>query len=99
MRHVNVTGPAFQPTMRPEDNHERDLRDEVAKIAYTAMVQELGTNAEGLEGDVIPVVAKTVAKVSFDFADAFMRERYERESIARAEMQANIPDHLGQLNL
>ena len=68
----------------------QSLRDEVAKIAYTAMVQELGTNARGLTGDVVHAVAKTVAKVSFDFADAFMRERYERDSIARSNMQANI---------
>lgn len=75
------------------------LRDEVAKIAYTAMVQELGTNARGLKGDVVHAVAKTVAKVSFDFADAFMRERYERTCVKASMQSPSIPDHLGQLNL
>ena len=54
------------------------LRDEVSVIAYTAMVQELGTNAGHLTDDQILRASKTVAKVSHDFADDFMRERYER---------------------
>lgn len=72
------------------------LRDEVAKIAYTAIVQELGTNATGLNSDeVVGRDAKMTAKISFDFAEAFMRERYERESVARAMTQPNFGKYPG----
>lgn len=76
------------------------LRDEVAKIAFEKLMSE--TTAKDLAHKT-PVMAEHIAKLhatlAWDFADAFMRERYERESIARSKMQANIPDHLGQLNL
>ena len=57
------------------------LYDEVSVIAYTAMVQELGTNVALLTDDQILDASKTIAKVSHEFADAFMRERYERTCI------------------
>lgn len=55
--------------------------DEVSVIAYTAMVQELVTNVALLTDDQILDASKTIAKVSHEFADAFMRERYERTCI------------------
>ena len=57
------------------------LYDEVSVIAYTAIVQELGTNVALLTDDQILDASKTIAKVSHEFADAFMRERYERTCI------------------
>lgn len=69
-----------------EINHTK-LRDEVAKIAFESIIETTKIDPE------------FVARISFDFAEAFMRERYERDSILRQGLKANIPDHLGQLNL
>lgn len=89
MRHVNVTGPAFQPTMQAVDNYERDLRDEVAKKMFGALVDEFQTSKS----------PELIAKTSFDYADEFMRERYERTCVKASMQSPSIPDHLGQLNL
>lgn len=88
MRHVNVTGPAFQPTMQSADNHVRDLRDEVAKIALNQVLIEVRERQHTPSMDFI-------AKRTWDFVDAFMRERYERESVARATMKPNFGTYQG----
>lgn len=69
-----------------------ELRDKVALTAFNQILGEI--RERQLDPDV-----DFVAKRTWDFTDAFMRERYERECIARSGMKANIPDHLGQLNL
>lgn len=90
MQHVNVTGPAFQPTMQSVDNHERNLRDEVAKIAFEEFLVGPQVLSEICNGADVGTLSKTVAGLSYDFADAFMRERYERDSVARATMKPNF---------
>lgn len=69
------------------DETTSKLRDEVAKIAYAAVVSELGTNipqslSESLEH--LKLASKAAATVSWEFADAFMRERYERSCVQTA---------------
>lgn len=91
MQHVNVTGPAFQPTMQSVDNHERDLRDEVALAAFKEFLDGEQVMKDICNGMPTETIAKAVAAVSYDFVDAFMRERYERECVARAMMKVNIP--------
>lgn len=77
-----------------------ELRDRVALVAFEQLM--VGTTSQELASKT-KVMSETIAKLNavlaFDFAEAFMRERYERECIARSGMKANIPDHLGQLNL
>lgn len=95
--HVYITGPAFQPTMQAVDNHERDLIDEVAKIAFEKLLD--GSQAQ-IRNDIsmgIPVeqIAAATAKLSYDFVDAFMRERYERECVARTMVQPNFGKYPG----
>lgn len=70
------------------------LRDEVAKIAFEEFLIGPQVLSEICNGVDVEVLSKTVANLSYDFADAFMRERYERDSVARANMKANIPDRV-----
>ena len=69
-----------------------ELHDKVALITFNQILGEI--RERQLDPDV-----DFVAKRTWDFADAFMRERYERECVARSEMKADIPDRLGQLDL
>lgn len=91
--HVNMNGPAFKPTMQSTDNRERDLRDEVAKIVFSNMASDEAIGTAIAHDLDMKALAEQISRVSFNFADAFMRERYERDSIARSEMKANIPNN------
>lgn len=51
------------------------MRDELAKIAYTASVSELGTNVAHLSDEQLANAAVGVARVSYMFADAMMNAR------------------------
>lgn len=68
----------------------RNLRDEVAKIAYAEIVADMSRSSFIADKDA-PAVA---AKSAFDFAEAFMRQRYERDSALRAMQQARITTSL-----
>jgi hypothetical protein len=54
-----------------------EMYDEVAKKMFGAIVEEFQTSKSPAE----------VATISFDYADAFMRERYERMSVIAAMSQ------------
>lgn len=96
--HVNISATTFQPVMKAEENVGEDLYTQVARYCHEQIIRDTGMKDLGLCPDLVERNSKIAAKISFDFADAFMRERYERECIARSGMKANIPDHLGQLN-
>ena len=70
-----------------EINHTQ-LRDEVAKIAFNQVLGEVR------ERQLTPSM-DFIAKRTWDFVDAFMRERYERESVARATMKPNFGTYPG----
>lgn len=79
----------------PEDDSEMDgcklnkLRDEVAKIAFTNTLENL--NELNFEKNCsLKTITTHVATVSWEFADAFMRERYERSCVKFNNINAAI---------
>ena len=48
----------------------------------------------GLCPELVERNSKIAAKISFDFADAFMRERYERACVEASLQSPSIPDRI-----
>ena len=93
--HVNTAGSSFQPVMKAEEKVGEDLYTQVAKYCHEQIIRDNGLKdiahfpAGALEG-----MQKMSAKISFDFADAFMRERYERLSVTASMQSPSIPDRV-----
>lgn len=94
MRHVNMSAPAFQPVMKSEEKVGEDLYTQVAKYCHEQIVRDNGMKDLGLCPDLVRRNSEIAAKISFDFADAFMRERYERTCIKAAMQSPSIPDRV-----
>lgn len=74
MRHVSMKAQAFQPVMQEVSEEGEDLYTQVAGIMFGAIVNEFQTSKS----------PELTAKTSFDYADAFMRERYGRMCVKAA---------------
>lgn len=94
MRHVNFTGTAFQPVMKAEEKVGEDLYTQVARYCHEQIIRDNGMKDLGLHPDLVERNSKIAAKISFDFADAFMRERYERTCIKASLQSPTIPDRV-----
>lgn len=99
MRHVNVTGTAFQPVMKAEENVGEDLYTQVARYCHEQIIRDTGMRDLGLCPDLVERNSKIAAKISFDFADAFMRERYERTCVKASLQSPSIPDRVLKGNI
>lgn len=64
-----------------------ELRDEIAKIAFEQALIEVRERQMAANID-------SVAKRTWDFVDAFMRERYERTCVKAAMQSPSIPVHV-----
>lgn len=86
-----MNAPIMHKIVPAGDNPIGDLRDQVALIAFDNLMSE--TAAEHLShrsATMVDVIVKLHAKLAWDFADAFMRERYERESVLRALQEPKL---------
>ena len=99
MRHVNVTGPAFQPVMKAEEKVGEDLYTQVARYCHEQIIRDTCMKDLGLCPDLVERNSKIAAKISFDFADAFMRERYERTCVKASMQSPSIPDRVFKGNI
>lgn len=94
-----VSPEVFKMMSAEKEVNIAELRDSVAANMFNTIIAHEVYTIHTANETKLEQMKKGIAKISFDFAEAFMRERYERECIARSEMEANIPDNLGQLNL
>ena len=92
--HVNTNAQAFQPVMKAEEKVGEDLYTQVAKYCHEQIIRDNGMKDLGLCPDLVKRNSKIAAKISFDFADAFMRERYERLSVMASMQSPSIPDRV-----
>lgn len=90
--HVNMNAPAFLKAEEIELGS--DLYTQVAKYCHEQIIRDNGMKdlVHCPEGG-LELIQKAAAKISFDFADAFMRERYERLSVGEAIKAASINNH------
>lgn len=98
MQHLLNTNASFQPTMQNaySDSVPANMHDELVKIVFDNATKSF----DKVLGDVvangtcdkehIQACARMTAKVCFDFADAIMRERYERHCVESAKLTANF---------
>lgn len=99
MRHVNMSAPAFQPTMKAEEKEGEDLYTQVARYCHEQIIRDSGMKDLGATPDMVERYSKIAAKISFDFADAFMRERYERTCVKASMQSPSIPDRVFKGNI
>lgn len=92
--HVNMSAPAFQPAMKAEEKVGEDLYTQVARYCHEQIIRDTGMKDLGLCTDLVERNSKIAAKISFDFADAFMRERYERTCVKSSMQSPSIPDRV-----
>lgn len=92
--HLNTADSSFQPVMKSEEKVGEDLYTQVAKYCHEQIVRDNGMKDLGLCPDLVKRNSEIAAKVSFDFADAFMRERYERLSVTASMQSPSIPDRV-----
>ena len=79
----NLVSPqALKMMAEAKETNLTELCDEVAKIAFNQILGEI--RERQLDPDV-----NFVAKRTWDFADAFMRERYERMSVKATGININ----------
>lgn len=97
--HLNTAGSSFQPVMKAEEKLGEDLYTQVARYCHEQIIRDNGMKDLGLCPDLVERNSKIAAKISFDFADAFMRERYERLSVGESIKAASITDHFHTGNL
>ncbi|AWN08617.1 hypothetical protein HOT32_gp34 [Erwinia phage Faunus] len=95
-----VSSQALQMMAENKDINLEELRDKVALVAFNALL----TDAAKHYDSSVPI-KEIVARAVWDFADEFMRERYERECVLRVNLQPNqstrpgdIPPDLDLLN-
>ena len=63
----------------PTPNPDTELRDKIAAIVFEQIIIGNGMkDTVNVDKDYLSVISKGLAKVAQDFADDFMRERYER---------------------
>lgn len=89
-----MNAPIMHKIVPAGDNPIGDLRDQVALEIFKKLVDTGSVAACVNNNEPVVLLAKDVAKVSFEFAEAFMRERYERDSVMRAMAQPIL--HNGQ---
>ena len=92
--HLNTAGSSFQPVMKSEEKVGEDLYTQVAKYCHEQIVRDNGMKDLGLCPDLVKRNSEIAAKISFDFADAFMRERYERLSVTASMQSPTITDRV-----
>lgn len=98
MQHLLGTNASFQPTMQNaySESVPDGMHDELVKIVFDNATKTLAKDlgeivANGTcDKEHIQACAKLTAKVCFDFADAIMRERYERHCVESAKLTANF---------
>ena len=91
--HVNIHAPASMKSEKEKEIGE-DLYTQVAKYCHERIIRDNGMKGSVLQPDLVERNAKIAAKISFDFADAFMRERYERLSVTASMQSPTIPDRV-----
>ena len=96
--HVNIHAPAFQKAEEKELGE--DLYTQVAKYCHEQIIRDNGMKDIGhIPPECLNDIQKLAAVVSFDFADAFMRERYERLSVMASMKEANIPNRFDKVDI
>lgn len=69
----------FETIATPKPSPEMELRDKIATIVFEQIIIDNGMKDIGYVGkDYLSDISKGLAKIAHDFADDFMRERYER---------------------
>ena len=91
---LNTAGSSFQPVMKAEEKAGKDLYTQVAKYCHEQIIRDAGMKDIGLCTDLVERNSKIAAKISFDFADAFMRELYERLSVTASMQSPSISDRV-----
>ena len=81
----------FEIIATPKPSPEMELRDKIAAIVFEQIIIDNGMkDTVNVDKDYLSVISKGLAKVAHDFADDFMRERYERECVFRAMLEPNF---------
>ena len=88
---MNLVSPKdFQLMKESQGVNLTELRDEVAKIAFKELLVVDKVMEHVCNGNDPADMTKIVSTLVWDFADAFMRERYERECVFRAMLEPNF---------
>ena len=79
MNHPNFTNDfILQPVVATGET--QTLRDDIAKMVYGQLVKDL-REVPKLSPDILDGIAVGMSKIAFEFADKFLRERYESQCI------------------
>lgn len=63
----------------PKPNPDMELRDKIAAIVFEQIIIDNGMkDIVHISEDSLNHISKVLARIAHDFADDFMRERYER---------------------
>lgn len=63
----------------PKPNPDMELRDKIAAIVFEQIIIDNGMkDIVHISEDSLKHISKGLARIAHDFADDFMRERYER---------------------
>lgn len=73
----------------PVENEVSSLMDDIAVTLFKRLSTVESITATICNGESYKDLANGIAKISFDFADAFMRERYERNSVKATGINLN----------
>ena len=69
----------FEIIATPKPSPEMGLRDKIATIVFEQIIIDNGMkDIVHVDKDYLSDISKGLAQIAHDFADDFMRERYER---------------------
>ena len=71
-----------------------ELRDSVAANMFSTIIAHEVYAIHTANETKLEQMKKGIAKISFDFAEAFMRERYERTCVKASMQSPSIPDRV-----
>lgn len=83
----------LQPVMKSDETRDSLmlLRDSIAESTFIQLGENMNVESFFNKNQVATEnIAKLRAKLAFDFAEAFMRERYERGCLLRATFKVDL---------